>query len=57
MSFDGGTTAIDAPNVSASKASAESEDNVYYTLQGMRVNGRPTRPGIYINNGKKVIVR
>ena len=57
MSFDGGTTAIDAPNVSASKASAESEDNVYYTLQGVRVNGRPTRPGIYINNGKKVIVR
>lgn len=57
MSFDGGTTAIDAPNASASKASAESEDNVYYTLQGVRVNGRPTRPGVYINNGKKIIIR
>ena len=57
MSFDGGTTAIDAPDASASKASAESEDNVYYTLQGVRVNGRPTRPGVYINNGKKIIIR
>ena len=28
----------------------------WYTLQGVRVN-RPTTPGIYIHNGKKVAVR
>ena len=31
-------------------------DDSYYTLQGVRVN-TPTDKGIYINNGKKVIVK
>lgn len=31
-------------------------DNVAYDLQGRRIKGRPTRPGIYIIGGKKVIV-
>ena len=29
----------------------------WYTLQGVRLNSRPTQPGMYINNGKKVIVK
>lgn len=29
--------------------------NIYYDLQGRKVN-RPTKPGIYIRNGKKIIV-
>lgn len=52
MSFDDIPTGIDTPQIAT-----EPSDGAYYTLQGMRVNGRPTRPGIYINNGKKVIVR
>ena len=31
-------------------------DNWYYTIDGIRV-AEPTRPGIYIHNGKKIIVR
>ena len=52
MSFDDIPTGIDTPQITVKPS-----DGAYYTLQGMRVNGRPTRPGIYINNGKKVIVR
>lgn len=30
---------------------------VYYTIGGQRLNGRPTRPGIYIANHKKIVIR
>ena len=32
------------------------EENVYYTLSGVRVIN-PTEKGVYIKNGKKVIIR
>ncbi|MBO4721552.1 MAG: hypothetical protein J5629_01310 [Muribaculaceae bacterium] len=32
-------------------------DNNWYNLQGQKFNGMPSVPGIYINNGKKVIVK
>ena len=32
-------------------------DNNWYNLQGVKFNGMPTVPGIYINNGKKVIIK
>lgn len=32
-------------------------DDSYYTLQGAKLNGRPTQRGIYIHNGRKVIVK
>ena len=32
-------------------------DNSWYTLQGVRLNGVPTQRGVYIYNGKKVVVR
>jgi hypothetical protein len=32
-------------------------NNRYYDLQGRRVNGQPTQKGIYIVNGRKVVVR
>ena len=31
-------------------------DNAWYTLTGMRI-GKPAQPGLYIHNGKKVIIR
>ena len=34
----------------------DDEDNVYYTISGVRVVN-PTEKGVYIKNGKKVIVR
>ena len=34
-----------------------SGDGYYYNLQGMRLTQKPTTKGIYIHNGKKIIVR
>lgn len=31
-------------------------DNGWYTLQGVRLSGKPAQSGIYIHNGKKVVV-
>lgn len=33
------------------------ENEVWYTLGGRRMNGRPTQKGVYIMNGKKVVVK
>lgn len=32
-------------------------DDAWYTLDGRRLNGKPTRKGMYIANGKKIIIR
>ena len=32
-------------------------DNAYYNLMGVKFNGMPTVPGIYIHNGKKVVIK
>ena len=37
--------------------STEKTDNTWYNMQGVKFNGKPAVPGIYINGGKKVIVR
>jgi flagellar hook assembly protein FlgD len=29
----------------------------WYDLSGRKLNGMPTRPGIYINNGRKIVVK
>lgn len=33
------------------------EDGAWYTLSGIKLNGEPTEKGIYVHNGKKVILR
>ena len=30
---------------------------LFYDLTGRQLNGVPTRPGIYISNGKKVVIK
>ena len=29
----------------------------WYTLGGTRLSGKPTRKGIYVNNGRKVVIK
>jgi hypothetical protein len=54
--FDGTTTAIKS-------LSADKINNLnvvadgWYTVGGMKLQGAPTQKGIYINNGKKVVVK
>ena len=32
-------------------------NEVWYTLDGRRLNGQPKKKGLYLNNGKKVVIR
>ena len=47
-------TAISEVNVDA-KASVKAEG--WYTINGVKLNAAPTQKGLYINNGKKVIIK
>lgn len=53
--LDGSTTAIKSISVD----NLDSKLNVegWYTLGGMKLQSAPTQKGIYINNGKKVVIK
>ena len=51
--FDDNTTAITTVNANTNV----STDDSWYTLGGQRLNSRPTHSGVYINKGKKVVIR
>ena len=35
----------------------QTEDGAWYTLQGVRLSDKPTLRGIYLHNGKKIMVK
>ena len=43
-------------NIRAIEAKAASDEGHYYTLDGEQLSGNPTKPGLYIKNGHKVMV-
>lgn len=49
--MSGTVTNVDKVNTDAS------ESDVWFDLSGRRLQGKPTTPGLYINNGRKVIVK
>lgn len=54
LSFDGeGATGI----LEVSANSNEVKDDAWYSLDGVRLSGKPTRRGMYINKGKKILVK
>jgi hypothetical protein len=54
LNFDG-EEATGILEVSAD--SNEKKDGAWYSLGGMRMNGKPTGRGMYINSGKKVVIK
>ena len=32
-------------------------DGEWFTLQGRRLSAKPTNPGLYLHNGKKVVIK
>ena len=50
---DGTTTVINAITAESMNVQAEG----WYTLNGVKLQGVPTEKGIYINNGKKVVIK
>ena len=54
LNFDGTTTDISNTSLTSHSSSLTSG---YYTLDGRRLNGEPTQKGVYIHNGRKVVVK
>ena len=50
---DGSTTAISTINVEGVAMKADG----WYTVNGVKLQGMPTEKGVYINNGKKVVLK
>ena len=38
-------------------ATATANDADFYDLNGRKLNGEPTRKGVYIQNGRKVVIK
>ena len=46
----------DTPTGISSVESLKLKVESWYTLEGVKLNGKPTTKGVYINNGKKVVI-
>ena len=55
VSRSGETTAIGSLDTKTGELSFDSE--TWYTLDGVRLSGKPSTKGIYINNGKKIVIK
>jgi hypothetical protein len=55
VSRSGETTAIGTLDTTTGKMTFDSE--AWYTLDGVRLSGKPSTKGIYINNGRKIVIR
>ena len=51
--MDGSTTAINAITDNTKAISGEG----WYTINGVRLQGAPTEKGVYIQNGKKIVIK
>ena len=54
MNFDGENEVNGVKEVIASLGV---NDDSWYTLNGVKLSGKPTKAGLYIHNGKKVIIK
>ena len=54
MVFDGSE---DATSIQNSKIKIQNEEAGWYSLNGRKLDGKPTAKGIFIHNGKKVVVK
>ena len=55
VSRSGETTAIGEIDTKTGKMTFDSE--AWYTLDGVRLSSKPSTKGIYINNGKKIVIK
>ena len=51
---DGETTGIVSVNGSGFTVNGS---DAWYSLDGRKLDGKPTRAGVYVNNGKKVVIK
>ena len=54
---DSNATGIVSAEANSSLFTLHSSLSEWYSLDGCRLNGKPTAKGIYINNGRKVVIK
>ena len=54
--FDTETDVTSAPSIIVKEQRTVGND-AWYTISGMRLQNKPTQPGLYVNNGRKVYVK
>ena len=54
---DSNATGIVSAEANSSLFTLHSSLSEWYSLDGRRLNGKPTRAGVYINKGKKVVIK
>ena len=52
---NGETTGIGTLDTKTGEMTFDSE--AWYTLDGVRLSGKPTKKGLYINNGRKIVIK
>ena len=55
VSASGETTGIGEIDTTTGEVTFDSE--AWYTLDGVRLDSKPSKSGLYINNGKKVVIK
>ena len=55
VSASGEITGIGEMDTTTGEMTFDSE--AWYTLDGVRLSGKPSTKGIYINNGKKIVIK
>ena len=55
VSADGEVTGIGEIDTKTGEMTFDSE--AWYTLDGVRLSGKPSTKGIYINNGRKIVIK
>lgn len=55
MVFDGEETGLSGLTTDPSRGGEES--SYWYTIDGRRLDAKPTKSGVYVNNGRKVVIR
>ena len=57
LNFEDGDNTTGVIEVKGVKEVIGVNDNSWYTLDGRKLSGKPTTKGIYVNSGRKVVVK
>ncbi len=57
LNFDGEASSIEDIEWSMTNGQYSMNKDQWYTLEGIRLNSKPTRKGIYIHDGRKIVIK